>query len=70
MRIVFLAALLLTGCVPSEFIVMREPTTGQIVQCHTGSGSSFFPISQTMMDNSASQSCARGYQAAGWQRMN
>ena len=70
MRAVLLTALLLCGCVQSDFIVMKEPTTGQIVQCHTDSGASLFPIAQTMMDNSAAQSCARGYQAAGWQRMN
>ena len=70
MRVILLGALLLTGCVPADFIVMKHPTSGEIVQCHASSGSSFFPIAQTLMDNSATKSCAAGYQAAGWQRMN
>jgi hypothetical protein len=65
-----LLALVLTGCVQSEFFVLKNPTTGEIVQCHPDSGASLFPIAQTMMDNSAARSCAAGYQAAGWQRMN
>jgi hypothetical protein len=60
----------LAGCVPSEVIVMRHPATGEITRCEKNSGASFFPIAQTMMDNSAARSCATGYQAAGWQRMN
>jgi hypothetical protein len=60
----------LVGCVPSEVIVMKNPNTGEIVRCEKNSGASFFPIAQTMMDNSAARSCAQGYQAAGWQRMN
>jgi hypothetical protein len=72
LRNIVLSSIVITlaGCVPSEFIVLKNPETGAIVQCHADSGSSFFPISQTMMDNSASRSCAAGYQAAGWQRMN
>lgn len=70
-RIAFLAALIaLAGCMQSEFIVMRNPATGEIKDCKTNSGASFFPIAQTAMDNSATRSCAAGYQAAGWQRMN
>ena len=60
----------LCACVGSEFIVLKDPATGEIVQCHANSGASPFPIAQTMMDNSATRSCAAGYQAAGWQRMN
>ena len=61
---------LLTGCIQSEFIVLRNPETGEIKECSTNSGASPFPIIQTAMDNSAARSCAAGYQAAGWQRMN
>ena len=70
MKIILLVVLSLTGCVESEFIIMKNQTTGEIVQCRANSGASFFPIAQTMMDNSAARSCASGYQAAGWQRMN
>jgi hypothetical protein len=67
MRIIWLAALTLAGRVQSEMIILKNPTTGEIVRCEKNSGASFFPIAQTMMDNSAARSCAAGYQAAGWQ---
>ena len=70
MRVVWLIALALAGCVQSELIIMKNPATGEIVRCEKNSGASFFPIAQTMMDNTAARSCAEGYQAAGWQRMN
>lgn len=65
-----LAMSLLSGCAQREFIVLKDPTTGQIVQCHADSGASLFPIAQTMIDNTSTRSCAQGYQAAGFQRMN
>jgi len=65
-----LSLLALAGCAQSEFIVLKNPTTGQVVQCHTDSGASLFPIAQTMIDNSAARNCAQGYQAAGFARMN
>ena len=68
--VAFVAVALVAGCVQSEFIVMRNPATGELKECKTNSGASLFPIAQTMMDNSATQSCATGYQAAGWTRMN
>ena len=69
--IVFGAALVLSGCVSSEIFVMRDPKTGQVVQCGaTGHGASFFPIIQTNIDNTSAESCAKGYEAAGWQKMN
>lgn len=58
------------GCTQSEMIVLRNPATGEIKECSKNSGSSFFPIAQTMMDNTAARSCAAGYQAAGFVRMN
>jgi hypothetical protein len=60
----------LMGCVQSEVIVLKNPATGEIKECSKNSGSSFFPIAQTMADNTAARSCAAGYQAAGFQRMN
>jgi hypothetical protein len=60
----------LSGCVQSEMIVLKNPTTGEIKECSKNSGSSFFPIAQTMIDNSAARNCATGYQAAGFVRMN
>lgn len=60
----------LTGCVHAVDIVLKNPVTGEIKECKTDSGPSFFPIAQTKIDNSASQSCAKGYEAAGWLRMN
>jgi hypothetical protein len=70
-RIVVAAQLVgLSGCVEAQVIVMKNPATGEIVRCQRTSGSSFFPIAQTVLDNSSARSCADGYQAAGWQRMN
>ena len=60
----------LASCVQSEDVVLKNPTTGEIKECTRNSGASFFPIAQTMMDNSAARSCAAGYEAAGWKRMN
>jgi hypothetical protein len=60
----------LAGCAQSELIVLKNPTTGEIKECSKNSGASFFPIAQTMMDNTAARSCAAGYQAAGFVRLN
>ena len=65
-----LAALALAGCAQSEMIVLRNPQTGEIKECRTNSGPSPFPIAQTMIDNTATRSCAEGYQRAGFVRMN
>jgi PBP1b-binding outer membrane lipoprotein LpoB len=65
-----ICTLALAGCVQSEDIVMKNPATGEIRECKTNSGPSFFPIAQTMIDNSSARNCAAGYEAAGWQRMN
>ena len=70
MRALLLIALTLTGCVHSEAIVLKNPTTGEIVLCHTDSGTTPFPIAQALIDNSATRDCASGYQSAGWQRVN
>ena len=65
-----LVVLTLAGCVQSEMIVLRNPQTGDVKECRTNSGASFFPIAQTMIDNSSTRSCAEGYQRAGFVRMN
>jgi hypothetical protein len=72
LRLSLAAAILatLTGCVQSEMIVLKNPATGEIKECSKNSGASLFPIAQTLMDNSAARSCAAGYQAAGFVRMN
>jgi hypothetical protein len=63
-------ALILAGCARDVF-VMKNPKTGEVVQCRGGAeGASFFPIAQAMANSSAAESCAKGYEAAGWQRMN
>jgi hypothetical protein len=61
---------MLTGCVQSEMIVLKNPATGQFEECSKNSGAPFFPIAQTMMDNTAARSCAAGYTNAGFIRMN
>lgn len=71
MRWVLLACVCLPGCVGSEVFVLRNPQTGEVKECRAeGARNSLFPIAQAMIDNSTAASCARGYQAAGWQKMN
>lgn len=66
-----LACFALPACVGSEVFILRNPQTGEIKECRAeGARNSFFPIAQAMIDNSTAESCARGYQAAGFQRMN
>lgn len=70
MRLILPAALLLTGRVHSEAIVLKNPTTGDIALCHTDSGTTPFPIAQALIDNSATWDFASGYETSGWQRVN
>lgn len=65
-----LAAFALAGCVRSEMIVLRDPRTGEVKECRTNSRPSFFPVAQTMIDNTSTRSCAEGYRRAGFVRMN
>lgn len=61
----------LAGCAGPNVVVMRNPKTGEIVQCHgQTTGASLFPLAQARLDGQAAASCAQGYQAAGWRRMN
>jgi hypothetical protein len=57
-------ALAISGCGPTV-VVMKNPKTGELIQCHgQNTGEDF------LIDQSAAKDCANGYQAAGWQRMN
>jgi hypothetical protein len=58
-------AVVLSGCVGPTVVVMRNPTTGELIQCH-GANTGF----SAMVDSFAAHDCAAGYQAAGWVRMN
>jgi hypothetical protein len=71
-RILLLASMFaaLAGCVGSEMIVLKNPATGEIKECSRNSGPNPYVIAQTMADNAAARSCARGYQAAGFVRLN
>ena len=62
----------LAGCAPSPTdIVLRNPQTGQIMQCRSRlEGASPFPIAQQWIDSEHAEDCAHGFVAAGWQRMN
>lgn len=62
----------LFGCAPRPTdIVLRNPQTGQIMQCRSRlEGASPFPIAQQWIDSEHAEDCARGFVAAGWQRMN
>ncbi|MGI4746576.1 MAG: hypothetical protein ACRYGI_07215 [Janthinobacterium lividum] len=45
-------------------IVLKNLKTGEVEECSKNSGASFFPIAQTMIDNSAARGCAAGCQAS------
>ena len=66
MRLTLLAilALAVAGCVGPSVVVMKNPATGQLVQCGSAAPAEEWMVGQTAKD------CASGYQAAGWQRMN
>ena len=60
-----LALLLLSGCVGPTVVVMKNPATGEIVQCKGANTGLSMPA-----ESWAARDCATGYQAAGWTRMN
>jgi hypothetical protein len=60
----------LAGCVPATVVILKDPASGQVVRCDRTSSVTLFPIAQTLSDNAGAESCARGYEAAGWKRMN
>lgn len=64
-RMVLAALLALGGCVGPTVVVMKNPKTGEIIQCHGDNNG----LSMSAESWSA-KGCADGYQAAGWQRMN
>jgi hypothetical protein len=71
MRLTALLLLIaLAGCVPATVVILKDPGTGQVVRCDRASSVTLFPIAQTLSDNAGAESCARGYEAAGWKRMN
>jgi hypothetical protein len=59
---VFVAAV--AGCGP-RVIVMKNPTTGELIQCH-GQSTGLSRAAEVAW----ARDCAEGYQAAGWVRMN
>ena len=54
--LLILGTLLLAACQAS--IVLKNPKTGEIAQCNG------------KWDNNYAQTCAAGYLADGWQRLN
>ncbi len=61
--IIIVLALTLSGCGPTV-IVMKNPTTGALVECRGGATPGL------IAEQVAAKDCANGYQAAGWIRMN
>lgn len=50
---------------------MQSPKTQEVVQCRPGTtGFTLFPLIQAEQENAAARDCAKGYEAAGWKRMN
>lgn len=60
----------LAACVPAKDYVMKNPKTGEIKECRADSPGSPFPIIAQTQANKAAESCAEGYEAAGWKKMN
>ena len=57
--------LALGACVGPAVVVMKNPTTGEVVQCK-GAAMGYSLVADSM----AARDCATGYLAAGWTRMN
>jgi hypothetical protein len=57
-------ALAVSGCVGPVVVVMKNPATGEVIQCGANPGITL------PAESYAARDCAQGYQAAGWQRMN
>lgn len=55
----------LSACVGPSIVVLKNPTTGEVVQCK-GSSMGLSMVADSM----AARDCAAGYTASGWQRMN
>lgn len=53
-------ALMLTGCAPTY--VMKNPATGEVAQCSSNPWD--------WVPAHAAETCAVGYEKAGWVRMN
>lgn len=64
-RMVLAALLALGACVGPTVVVVKNPKTGEIVQCR-GSNTGLSVVAESM----AAKGCADGYQATGWERMN
>ena len=54
-------ALMLTGCAPTY--VLQNPKTGEVAQCQSAAASGW-------LASHAAETCAVGYEKAGWVRMN
>lgn len=63
-RIILAALLSLASCGPSV-VIMRNPSTGELIQCR-GANTGLNEFAELR----AAHACADGYQAAGWARMN
>ena len=54
-------AALLAGCGPT-MVVLKNPQNGEMAQCKGDPWANWNPYAAT-------EACAKGYEAAGWQRM-
>ena len=56
---------LLSACAGPTVVVMKNPASGEIVQCK-GANTGLSVVAESW----AARDCAQGYQTAGWTRMN
>lgn len=63
--LVLCSVLVLGGCVGPIVVVMKNPATGELIQCR-GANTGLSVTAESF----AARDCAQGYQAAGWVRMN
>jgi hypothetical protein len=59
--LIVMAAVMVAGCSTPTY-VMKNPTTGEMAQCHGDSGD--------WNPRAAANQCARAYEKAGWVRVN
>lgn len=57
----FVCAMALAGCGPT-MVVLKNPATGEVAQCKGDAWANWNPYAAT-------EACAKGYEASGWQRM-
>jgi hypothetical protein len=62
-----LVVLSLGGCVGSQMLDVRNPTTGEFARCEVPANASRVPGSQGLFRITSSRACPTNLAAAGWE---